>query len=83
MNNVFKVPDSLAEKYHGSGLALAASANGGLVDIVYLSDIVGDFDPDELAMVVEDERLGPNVRYLQSLGSVHVGMLSNWEFVEL
>lgn len=81
--NSFKVPQTLAEKYRGSGLALAATANGELVDIVYLSDIVGDFDPDELAVVVEDERLGPSVRYLQSLGNVHVGMLSSWEFVEL
>jgi hypothetical protein len=81
--NVFKVPESLAEKYHGCGHALAATADGELIDIVYLVDILPDFDPALLTELINDAKLAPTVRYLQSLGDVHVGMLSCWEFVEL
>jgi hypothetical protein len=38
--NVFKVPDSLADKYRGAGYGLAATAAGQLVDIVYLEDVL-------------------------------------------
>ncbi len=80
--NVFKVPDSLEGKYHGTGHALAATVDGQLVDIVYLADVLPDFDGDiEAAMT--DDRLAPTVRKLQALGSVHAGMLSCWEFCEL
>jgi hypothetical protein len=80
--NVFKVPDSLEGKYHGTGHALAATVDGQLVDIVYLADVLPDFDGNiEAAMT--DDRLAPTVRKLQSLGSVHAGMLSCWEFCEL
>src|SRR6218665_213119 len=41
--NVFKVPQSLADKYHGAGYALAATVAGQLVDIVYLADVLPDF----------------------------------------
>lgn len=82
---VFKVPDTLASKYHGSGYALAATLNGQLIDIVYLEDVLTDFDGTRGAMLaaMSDDRLGPTVRKLQALGQVHAGMLSGWEFVEL
>lgn len=80
--NMFKVPDSLASKYHGAGHALAASANGVLIDIAYLSDVLPDFDGD-IEAAMNDDRIGPTVRYLSSLGSVHAGMLSGWAFTEL
>lgn len=85
---VFKIPDALADKYQGAGHALAASAGGQLVALVYLRDALPDLDmEDDLdgidASVLIDERLAPTVRYLSSLGDVHVGMCSCWEFVEL
>lgn len=83
MSHVFLVPESLSEKYHGSGHALAATANGQLVDIVYLRDALPDFDSENLRGAINDDRLSPVVRYLQSLGEVRIGMLSCWEFVEL
>lgn len=81
--NVFKVPDTLASKYHGAGHALAATVNGQLVDIVYLADVLPGFDGADLRGVLDDPRLAPTVRHLQALGQVHIGMLSAWEFCEL
>lgn len=83
--NVFKVPDTLASKYHGAGLALAATRNGVLINIAYLEDVLPDFGGDvaDARDAISDPRLGPTVRVLQALGEVHVGMLSSWEFVEL
>jgi hypothetical protein len=83
--NVFDVPDTLADKYHGSGYALAATVNGQLIDIVYLRDVLPEFDEDDEPShaMLSDARLGPSIRHLQALGSVHVGMLSSWQFVEL
>lgn len=80
--NVLKVPETLADKYHGFGHALAASVNGQLVDIVYLADVLPDFDGG-MVMAVNDPRLAPTVRQLQALGEVHMGMMSCWEFCEL
>lgn len=83
--NVFKVPESLASKYHGSGYGLAATVRGQLVDIVYLADVLPDFSGEraDLHDALDDQRLAPTVRRLQALGDVHVGMLSAWEFCEL
>lgn len=83
--NVYKVHESLESKYHGSGYALAATLNGQLIDIVYLDDVLPDFDGTRDAMLaaMSDDRLVPTVRKLQALGQVHAGMLSAWEFVEL
>lgn len=83
--NVFKVPEALASKYHGAGLALAATLNGVLIDITYLDDVLPDFGGDvaDARAAILDPRLGSTVRALQALGEVHVGMLSSWEFVEL
>jgi len=80
--SVFGVPDSLKGKYHGTGHAVAATVDGKIVDIVYLADVLPDFNGDiEAAMT--DARLAPTVRKLQALGSVHAGMLSCWEFFEI
>jgi hypothetical protein len=83
--NVFKVPDILASKYHGSGYALGATVRGQLVDIAYLADVLPDFSGDraDLNAALEDARLAPTVRSLQAMGKVHMGMLSAWEFCEL
>ena len=81
--NVFKIPDSLEKKYKGSGYALAASLGGKLIDIAYVSEIIPDFDDTDPAAFVTDDRLGPKVREFQSLGEVHFGMCSCWEFTEI
>lgn len=85
--NVFKVPDSLASKYHGAGHALAATVNGQLVDIIYIHDVLPDYagflDKAGLRQAIHRPELAPTVRHLQALGQVHIGMLSCWEFCEL
>lgn len=85
MPNVFKIPDALEAKYHGCGIALASVTGGVIVNLVYLGDVLEDFsgEQDDLPAVLNDERLGPTVRLLQSTGEVFVGMCSCWEFVEL
>lgn len=84
---VFKVGDSLAEKYNGAGHALAAVTGGQVVDLRYLRDVLPDYDESDgvarLANALNDDRLGSTVRELQALGEVFVGMCSCWEFVVL
>lgn len=83
---VYPIPEALHPKYHGAGHALAASANGALIDLIYIEDILPDYDgeaDDDLRDALDDDRIGPTVRYLQSLGDVHAGMCSCYEFIEL
>lgn len=83
---VHKIPSSLASKYHGAGHALVAVTGGQVVDLVYLEDVLPDFDPEApgaLVRALADARLGPSVRQLQALGRVSVCMLSCWEAIEL
>lgn len=84
--NTWPVPDSLHDKYHGSGYALAAVSGGSLVSFVYLKDVLPDFDPEAphaAFMAVNDDMIGPTVRELSALGAVSFGMLSAYEFTEL
>ena len=82
--NVYKIPEALASKYHGSGHALVAVTGGQVVDLVYLDDALPDLNPDvPLINALDDQRLAPTVRRMQALGRVSFGMLSCWEFVEL
>ncbi len=85
MSNVFKIPDALESKYHGCGIALASVTGGQIVNLVYLRDALDDFSgkQEDLPAALNDDRLGPTVRLLQSTGEVFVGMCSCWEFVEL
>ena len=92
--NVFKIPDALADAYHGSGWALAASVNNQLVTLRYIRDVapravtdaMAEADGAHAAFFVKQwlstQEAAPTVRELQSLGNVHVGMCSCWEFVE-
>jgi hypothetical protein len=83
---VFTIPAALERKYKGSGHALAASVDGQLVDLIYVHDVCPGFysgDAAQLPALVAGDQLGPTVRQLQALGSVHVGMCSCWEFIEL
>ncbi len=86
MPSVFKIPEPLYPKYHGCGYALAAAAGGQLVDLVYLRDVLGEFDDDDgdsVRACLDDARLGPTIRLLSGYGEVFVGMCSCYEFVEL
>lgn len=86
MTQVFKIPDSLESKYHGAGHAICAVTGGQIIDLVYIRDILEDYDEEDksaLRNAINDERIGPTVRNLQALGEVFVGMCSCWEFVEL
>lgn len=86
MPNVFKIPESLLDKYHGCGIAMASVTGGIIINLVYLHDVIVEFDDedrDALPAALNDDRLGPTVRLLQSTGEVFVGMCSCFEFVEL
>lgn len=85
MHNLFKIPESMEDKYHGCGIALASVTGGIIVNLVYLRDVLDDFDDDQSSLreALNDDRLGPTVRLLQSTGEVFVGMCSCWEFAEL
>jgi len=93
--NVFKIPDALADAYHGSGWALAASVGGQLVALRYIRDVAPPAVADAMAEADEahaaffvrqwlsTQEAAPTVRKMQALGDVHVGMCSCWEFVEM
>lgn len=85
MPNVFKIPTALEAKYHGTGIALASVTSGVIVNLVYLRDELEDFSGEQadIPAALNDDRLGPTVRLLQSTGKVFVGICSCWEFVEL
>lgn len=89
--NVFTIPESLYSKYHGSGYGLVATVNGQIVDLKYFEDIDDDLYidsdaevvTDTLKTIITDPKLSETVRYMQSLGNLHVGIFSCYEFVEL
>lgn len=82
---VFKIDGAMESKYHGSGYAMASVTGGKIVNLIYLRDVIEEFDEerDSLPAILNDDRLGPSVRLLQSTGEVFVGMCSCYEFVEL
>lgn len=87
----------LDSKYRGSGHALAAVSAGEVIDLTYLDDALPGFgdaldalaDDDAVGRhtlaigAITDDRLLPVVEQLRAQGSVHVGMCSSTEFVEL
>lgn len=81
--NTFPIPDDLAGAYKGSGHALAAVKGGRLIDLLYLRDLLPDFEPEDAETAIKDVRLAPSIKHLSSLGDVSVGMCSCWEFCEL
>lgn len=82
---IFKITEDLYDKYHGCGYAIGAAINDKLVDFKYFRDIDEQFDDefDSVKDLINDEKMGPTVRYLQSLGEVYVGMCSSYEFIEV
>jgi len=84
MSYIYQIPETLAEKYHGAGHALASITGGQLVNLVYFADVLAeDFDPENLTAAINDPRLAQSVRMLQSTGEVSIGMCSCYEFVVL
>jgi hypothetical protein len=87
---VFPLTTELLDaKYHGTGHALVAIHGATVVDLVYLHDVLPDFDPgesdpaDALCLAIEDPRLRPAVEQLRPQGEVSIGLLSCSEFCEL
>lgn len=88
---VYKIPESLYSKYHGTGYGLIATLNNEVVDLKYFEDIGDDLyiDTDDdnvdnqLKNIINDTRLSETVRYFQSIGQVHLGMFSCYEFCEM
>lgn len=87
MATVFKIGDALADKYRGAGHALAAVTGGQVVGLVYVRDVLPNYDEEDglaaLAQAINEDRIGPTVRELQALGELYAGMCSCWEFVVL
>lgn len=82
----FPIPDAIADKYKGSGHALAAVTGGKIVGLVHIRDALPDYEDGSiasLALAINDQRLAPAVRELRALGEMHVGMCSCWEFCVL
>ncbi len=84
--NVYPVPDALANHYHGRGIALAAITGRQVVALIYVRDIIPDFEDtvEAAPSIASDARLAKIARALErDFGHVVVGMVSSWEFVEL
>lgn len=82
----------IEQKYHGAGYALAAHDGARVLDLIYLGDVLPDFDlpdgppsaqADRLQAVLLDDRLRPAIEQLRPQGTVSIGMCSCYEFVEL
>lgn len=80
------VPDALAHHYSGRGIALGATRGDTLVALLYIRDLVPDFD-DEIESaegVLDNPTVLAAARALEAdFGHVRVGMASCWEFCEL
>lgn len=81
--NVYPIPDTFADAYKGAGHALAAVKDGAVVDLIYLRDVLKDFDPERAGDFIGDIRLASTIEHLSRLGEVSIGMCSCWEFCEL
>ncbi|MDP2370492.1 hypothetical protein [Rhodoferax sp.] len=88
--SAYTVPDALEARYKGDGMALAATHDGQLLALTYLSDLLPGVELLECdatghigAGILDNPRIAPTVRELSALGSVHLGVCSRWEFVEL
>lgn len=59
--------------------------NQGVKPADMLPDFGGQDGPTraDAQAAIDEPALAPTVRHLQALGSVHMGMLSGWAFVEL
>lgn len=91
---VMEIPPTLADRYKGRGLALAAINEETIVDLVYIRDILPNPDddpegvpwddgrPESLWLLAVDPRIGSAALKLQKAGGyVLAGMVATWEFV--
>lgn len=77
---------ALVAKYQGAGMAIAAAADGQLIDFHYLHDTLetDGLCEDEISEdMLSDPRLGPIVDRMKAQVEVLVGMCSCYEFVVL
>ncbi len=88
--SAYTVPDALEARYKGDGMALAATHDGQLLALTSLSDLLPGVELLECDAsghvdvgILDNPRIAPTVRELSALGSVHLGVCSRWEFVEL
>ena len=80
------IPDGLAEKYKGSGPALASFMGDTIIDLVYIRDLIPSFDGalSSVQNLIGDHRIGgAALKMQQGAELVSVGMVSAWEFTEL
>lgn len=77
----------MASKYKGSGHVLAAVTNGRVVGLVYIHDVLPDYDDSssmhDLKIAANDPKMSPVVSELNALGHVYVGICSAWELMVL
>lgn len=82
----YDIPENLEPKYRGAGYAIAATLGKKLIDFHYIDDFIPEFDPSldwNVALAIEDSRMAPVVREMQSLGELHIGMCSGGKFLQL
>lgn len=86
-----KIPQSLSEKYDGSGYALAAvSTTGEIVDFCYCRKIDDSIDedcsPEDMAYsIMDNPRVMEHGKFfeIEGMSRMAFGMISCWEFCEL
>lgn len=90
--NVLKIPVALAgQQLSDSGFALAAVADGQLIELAYVRSLVPEFDGDakgdgnwgRAMAAAKDERCAAVIKKFRERGHVLAGVASGDEFVEL
>jgi hypothetical protein len=83
---VMEIPATLADRYKGRGLALAAIKDETIVDLVYIRDILPDADesPESLFRLARNPDFGSAAAKLcKSADGAFAGMVSTWEFTPI
>jgi hypothetical protein len=84
---VFKIGDAIANQYRGCGHAIAAVANGEVVALRYLWELIPDYPADATAVdfqeAMNDPMVGSATREIRDKGDIYAGMCSCYEFVVL
>jgi hypothetical protein len=84
---VYKIADTLDPGYQGTGYAPAPVAGGQVVGLVYVRDVLPDYDEaagvEALRVAIADPQIIPKARELSALWTPHVGIAVDWRFVAL
>lgn len=93
--NVYKISELAYGQYDGLGHALVAVSDDEVIKIVYIRDIIDDeyyssgddelgiFTDADLLRFLKHPEVEKTAKDLARYGSVHFGMLSCYEFIEL